>query len=123
MLCYYLIEVTSFTSVHDYQRAIGVCRRAIDTFTAKGFDVKLPLQVFYYQQLLCHIQLGQFEEGQEVAKTCLALIEEGTFNWFKYYELYTTILAFHTHNYQQALCIYQDTVSLELFLNSSTPPK
>ena len=109
LLCYYLIKVMAHTSVYNYKAALEVCDEAIAIFKSKGFDVNLPLQVFNYQKLLCCIHLGTYEEGQKVAEICLGLIEKGSFNWFKYYELYV-ILALYNDNYQQALDIYETVI-------------
>lgn len=109
LLCYYLIKVMAQTSVYNYKAALDICEEAIAIFKSKGFDVNLPLQIFYYQKLLCCIQLGTYEAGKEVAETCLGLIEKGSFNWFKCYELYV-ILALYNDNYQQALDIYETVI-------------
>lgn len=100
-LCAYLIESGIYLAENDYKKVNEVSRKAIDFFKQKPFDVKVPLQIFYYQKLLGHIQLKQYEAGKTTAHECIQFLEEGTYNWFKYCEAYFLLLS-HTGNYQEA---------------------
>ncbi|HKK76034.1 MAG TPA: hypothetical protein VJ953_13230 [Saprospiraceae bacterium] len=104
----YLIELMAATTIYDYKAALDICEKGITYFSAKPYETQLPLQIFYYQELVCHVQLGQFEAGQEVAQKCLKIMQEGSFNWFKYQELYL-ILALYTEKYEEAGKIYWNT--------------
>jgi len=53
--------------------------------------------------------LRQFEAGQESADYCLKIMQEGTFNWFKYRELYLQ-LSLHTGEFAQASSILSETL-------------
>ncbi len=97
----FLIRLIIHTSVNDHSKTVEVCNEAIQFFSGKGFEAQVPLQIFYYQQMACHIQLRQFEKGKETAEQCLALMEEGSYNWFKYLELFF-ILSMHTGQFRQA---------------------
>lgn len=100
-LCGRLIEVSIHTSVNDYENTLDVCNRAIAFFEKKDFAARVPLQVFQYQKFICHVQLRQFEAAKESARACLEYLEEGSFNWFKLYELYF-LLYTHSGQYEQA---------------------
>jgi len=96
-----MIELMTHTVDYDYQSALECCERAIQVFKSKPYNSTTPLQVYYYQKLVCHIQLRQFEQGSETAKICLEITKEGTFNWFKSHELYF-YLSMHTGQYEKA---------------------
>lgn len=106
----YLIELMAATTIYDYRKAMEICEDAIEYFTTKNYEARLPLQIFYYQELVCHVQLGQFEAGKYAAEKCSSFILEGSFNWFKYQELYQ-ILAIYTEQYSEAARIYLETIS------------
>lgn len=114
-----LIKTIIHTSINDYKSAIKVCDETISFFEAKDYLANVPLQICYYQQLVCHTQLKQYEKGKIVAEKCLALLEKGSFNWFKYQELFF-ILSMHTRKYQQAYTIFSETVSHKKY--KSQPP-
>lgn len=103
----YLIDLMVCTTVYNYSGALQVCQEAIEYFENKPYCDKLPLQIFYYQELVCYIQLCQFNEGKEVADKCLEFMVEGSFNWFKYQELYF-ILAMHTSEYENGVRIFEE---------------
>jgi hypothetical protein len=97
-----LIHFFKYLLEFDYKSSLQVCDDAIQFFSTKPFETRVPLQIFYYQKLICNIQLRQFEEGQNTAKICNIYLKEGTFNWFKYKELYLRLL-FHTSRYELAI--------------------
>lgn len=113
-LCAYLIRLIIFTSVNDYEGTIRVCDDGIRYFEKKSYTASRPLQILYYQLLVCHIQLKRYQEGKISAEKCLSLLEEGSFNWFKYQELYF-ILCMHTRQYQEAYQIFVKTVEHRKF--------
>ncbi len=105
----HLISLMRFTSINDYPKTLENCEKAIDFFQSKPYEARVPLQIFYYQRLICNIQLRQFEAGQESARYCMNLMNEGTFNWFKYRELYFQ-LSMHTGRYEEASKILHTTL-------------
>ncbi len=107
-LCAMMIQLIYVTSIHDYRSAIAVCEAYIAYFEAKEYVANTPLQICYYQLLVCFTQLKEFEKGKHAALKCLDSLEEGSFNWFKYQEQYL-LLSMHTQNYQEAYRIFQDT--------------
>ena len=96
-----MIELMTYTVDYDYKSALQCCERAIRVFQSKPYNCTTPLQVYYYQKLVCHIQLKQFEQGSETARVCFEITREGTFNWFKSHELYF-YLSMHTEQYAKA---------------------
>ncbi|MCB0553191.1 MAG: hypothetical protein KDD02_06530 [Phaeodactylibacter sp.] len=100
-----MIRLMTFTMVNDYRNALAVCDDMIDFFEAKPYEANTPLQAAYYQKLVCHSQLRQFLQGKLAAQKCIALIEEGSVNWFRYHELYFS-LAMQTGQYQEAFDIF-----------------
>lgn len=111
----YLTEVILHASQFENHKMIDACQKAIAFFESKSYQANTPLQIFYYQQLIAFTQLGKFEKGKRVAERCLSLLEEGTFNWFKYYESYF-ILATHTSQYSVAYKIFDLVVNHPRFL-------
>ncbi len=99
-----MIELMTHTIKYDYESALRCCDKAIKVFKSKPYNSTTPLQVYNYQKLVYNIQLRQFEQGSETAKVCLAITQEGTFNWFKSNELYF-YLSIYTEQYEQAFKI------------------
>lgn len=104
-LCATLIKLTQYSSVNNYSETAKICQESIEFFERKNYLASMPLQIFYYQLLVCHIQLKQYEEGRIAAESCLEVLTEGSFNWFKYQELYLMLLM-HTHQYQKAYQLF-----------------
>jgi hypothetical protein len=100
-----LIQLTIFTSVHDYGGAVKVCDEIIHFFSRKPYTAAVPLQVAYYQKLICFLQLRRFDEQEIPVERCLSLLEEGAYNWFRFQETYL-LLALHTQQYEVAYQTY-----------------
>lgn len=100
-----LIQTTIYTSINDYQRTAELCEEALAFFKQKPYDSSLPLQVFYYQLAVGYIQLKEFEKGQNLIQNVESIFEEGSFNWFKFKELFF-LLSMHTARYAEgeAVC-------------------
>lgn len=109
-----LLSMIRFTSLNDYPKVLENCDKAIAFFKSKPYEARGPLQIFYYQRLVCNIQLRQFEAGKESAQYCMELMEEGGFNWFKYMELYFQ-LSMHTGRYEEGARILHSTLKNSRF--------
>lgn len=105
----FMIGLMQHTTSNNYRLALAVCDEAIRFFNSRTYEPRVPLQIFYYQRLICNIQLKQFEEGRQSADYCLGIMQEGTFNWFKYRELYLQ-LSLHTGEYSKAAEILDETI-------------
>lgn len=108
-LCGNLIRLMIYTTVNDYKNTIELCQEAIAFFEAKPYYASVPLQIWYYQIMVCCIQLRDYPLGQQAADKCLSMIEEGAFNWFKFKEL-NLMLAMHTKQYQKAYEIFGEVI-------------
>ena len=100
-----LIHLMVYTTVNDYAGALTVCDQMIRFFEAKPYDSFTPLKIAYYQKMACYTQLRQYDEGKSTAEKCLTMLDEGSYNWFKYYELYF-MLAMHSGKYREAFEIF-----------------
>lgn len=94
-----MIRLMISSTVNNHEDTLRTCEKVIDFFEQKPYKAETPLQAAYYQKLICHCQLRQFSAGKDAAGECINLIEEGTVNWFKYYEMYF-VLVLHTGDYQ-----------------------
>lgn len=109
-----LIEIIIYTSVNDYKKTIEICDKAIRFFDAKDYVANVPLQAFLYQEMVCYVQLRDFARGRRAADRGLKLLDQGSFNWFKYQEL-LLLLSLHSREYQEAYNIYKRTVKHRRF--------
>ena len=100
-LCGRLLELMVYSSCNDYTKMALVCEDAIRFFEAKSYNSSLPLQVFYYQLIVCCVQMRSFDKGMAIMTRYEEIYENGSFNWFKLQELFF-MLAMHTRNYNEA---------------------
>lgn len=108
-LCSRLIELVVYSSINDYQQTLEACERAIRFFEKKNYVAGVPLQVAYYQKMICHFQLRQFDEARNTAEKSTELLQPGSFNWFKFREL-SLILQLHSQKYAEAYQVFLKTV-------------
>lgn len=105
LLSSYLLQLMVSTAANDYASAAEACKKAIETFESKKYSTHLPLQIFYYQLLVCYTQIRDYNRGAQAALKCQDFLTEGSFNWFKYLEL-EFVLSIHTQRYQEAYEVY-----------------
>lgn len=96
-----LLQLLKYSMTNDYEGILESGAKMANFFEAKEYKATTPLQIAYYYQLVACTQIGRFDVGKEVAEKCLHLLAEGSFNWFKYYELYF-LLAMHSGEYKEA---------------------
>lgn len=111
-----IIRLMVTSIINDHAATINTCDEIIAFFEKKPYRAETPLQAAYYQKLISHCQLKDFKAGGEAAKSCISLIEEGTVNWFKYYEIYF-ILAMHTRDYTEAAEVFTRATSHKRFVS------
>jgi hypothetical protein len=109
-----MIHLLIYNSANDYVNTARLCEEAIAFFDQKQYDSGLPLQVFYYNLIVCYLQLKEFDKGQEVIGRCEYYFEEGSFNWFKLQELFF-LLAMHTGHYDDAYRLYDKVTNYPKF--------
>lgn len=105
-----LVGIMTHMSANDYQKALQFCDKAIPFFSHRPYTSSEPLQVFYYQKLLCCIHLKQYQAGKNAALDCLKVSEVGDFNWFKFRELYLLLLL-HTRHYAEAAGLLKEILA------------
>jgi hypothetical protein len=109
-----LVQMMIYNGENDYVNTAKLCEEAIRFFDQKNYDSGLPLQVFYYNLIVCYLQLREFEKGQAVINRCGYYFEEGSFNWFKLQELFF-LLAMHSGHYEEAYWLYEKVVNYPRF--------
>jgi len=112
--CGRLIEATIYSSINDYRNTIAVCESAIGFFESKDYIAGVPLQAFLYQEMVCYVQLKDYERGKKAAERGLKLLQEGAYNWFKYQEL-LLMLSLHAEEYQAAYHLFLSAVKHRKF--------
>jgi len=95
-----LLQLLKFSLTNNYDGILYSATSMTAFFEKKEYQATTPLQIAYYYHLVACTQLGQYEVGKSVAERCLCLLKEGSFNWFKYYELYY-LLAMHSGEYKE----------------------
>jgi hypothetical protein len=58
-----MVHLLIYNSVNDYVNTARLCEDAISFFDQKAYDSGLPLQVFYYNLIVCYLQLGRVRQG------------------------------------------------------------
>ncbi len=109
-----LVQMMIYNGQNDYPNTARLCEDAIRFFDQKEFDSGLPLQVFYYNLIVCYLQLREFGKGQAVINRCSYYFEEGSFNWFKLQELFF-LLAMHSGHYEEAYWLYEKVTNYPRF--------
>lgn len=102
----YLLKVAALLNECNYEEAVSSCDEAVAVLSAMEFVPRSAFLTFFYQKLLCYIQLQDYTLGRKVVEQALVLEKEGSYNWFKNLELHL-ILALHTRNYTEAYRIWQ----------------
>lgn len=103
-----IIGLMRFTMVNNYEATLDFCLKEAPFFLKKPFHARAALQLLYYHELVCWIKFRNFESGEKAAEKCFSITEEGTFNWFKYQELFLQ-LCFYAGQYERALEVIQAT--------------
>lgn len=106
MLYVFLVELAQYSVVNEVENTIAVARRMVQYFEKKEYEASMPLTAGYYQLAYCYLQLGDYVKGRKALEACTNLVEEGTFNWFKYQE-HLVLLALRTGKYQEGFEQFQ----------------
>lgn len=115
-----LIETMIADSRHDYLAMAQTCEDAVQFFENKDYHSGSALQGFYYNLLLCHLNLRNYPKCQALANNYHTLYDEGTFNWFKLQELYF-LIAMHSGDYIKASLICTATSQHATFAEQPPP--
>jgi len=104
-----MVEVAKFLCINNYVETAEVCRLTIEKLENKPIIWKSGLATFFFQEIVCRIQLKQYEKGKTAIESMFHYIEVGTFNWFKGQELFMYLL-FHTKKYDQTYAVYKSVL-------------
>ncbi|MCB9316683.1 MAG: hypothetical protein H6569_11135 [Lewinellaceae bacterium] len=102
-----LLGLLQHMSAGEARKVLQICSKTIRLFEQKPYNAGLPLQVFYYMQLVANIELGRLAAGLKALANCVRYVEPGSFNWFKFQEL-AFILLMHTQRYDKAFALLQE---------------
>ena len=97
---------------NNFVEILNVCNEAIRFFGNKKYFSQHFLGVFYYHKLSSLAILGDFKNGQRLARKCLDIYEEGTVRWFRSKECYLN-LCMHTRRYSSAAQILADVQAVK----------
>lgn len=117
-----LIRIKGLLSNNDYTKTIKVCEEAILFFKEKPYIYRTPIRAFLHDQLVCYIQLKDYQRGKLVAEEAIASIKRGSHSWFINKEL-CLMLALHSKEYEKAYDILTSTVSYYKFDSMKTTLK
>ena len=109
-----LIKLIVYMSKNDYKKSTDVCKETLELLDTNPLFPSLGKATFYHQQLICCIQLKQFNKGEELVKEALNFLKPGFYNWFRHQELFF-LLSTHTRNYQRAYEVVLQTKSTKGF--------
>ena len=117
-LIYYggLVKLITHMSINDYQKSLDVCDETLTLLNSNPLFPSLVKATFMLQQLICCIQLKQFEKGEELIEKSMEFLKPGYYNWFKHQELFF-LLSTHTRNYQRAYEVLKQTLNTKGFSN------
>lgn len=111
---YYQIRVASYMCRHDYINTLAYCDEALHKISSKPFFSPEMGNFFYFQKIVCCIQLNQYDAGKKITEALLQYEDPGSFNWFQN-RILSIQLAMHTSNYQEAYSIFQQTTAQPSF--------
>lgn len=100
-----LLQIAIYDNQNDHQRVIQLCASAIAFFEKKPYKSFSALQVFYYSELVGHLNLRQYGHCRAVAIQYRGLFQTGSYNWFKWEELHF-LAEFNAGEYEAALAIW-----------------
>lgn len=110
----FMIEFVMHSTIVDYEKVIDVCGRAIHYFEDKNYKADVALQAFFYQKIVAHTQLKQYELGIRTAERGIKLLEEGSSNWFIYQD-WSFVLSMHTADYEKAAQVFINVIHQKRF--------
>lgn len=114
-----LLQVAIYDNQNDHQMVVDLCASAIEFFEKKPYKSFSALQVFYYSQLVGHLNLRQFGHCRSVAVQHRGFFQTGSYNWYKWEELHF-LAEFNAGEYEAALNIWLQATGRSEF--SELPP-
>lgn len=106
----YLVHTLRYEVVNDYKNMLATCQEAVALFEVEHPQAqKTIVFIFRLKMMACHIQLGQYIQGEKTIQECLKMDIENVINLFGLYNYYM-ILLFHSEQWQKAFSIFQKVV-------------
>ncbi len=106
----YLIGLKRFSNPADALQNAALSKAAIQFFENRPYQAWVPLQLFYYQRLSTSVRLQNLDDGELAAKKCLSFLAVGTFNWFKFNELYLKLI-FNAGVFEKSSLVLDSVIS------------
>jgi hypothetical protein len=115
-LAYHVFSMR-YQIVNDYPNTIRICEEAVDLLSRKkNFAPTTNIVHFLLFSIRCHIQLGNYLQGEQQLRRCFLLEESGSVNWFIAKE-YHLLLMFHAEKYEVALQVLFESYSHKRFMS------
>ena len=112
----YLLHVTRYQVAGDFDKAIDMCKRALDIYDEKPYQSKGAKFSFSLRLLMCYIQTKDFEAGEALVNSLTAYQTPGSRDWYVTH-LYNFLLKTHSGKYAEACEISDEVVSHKRFSN------
>ena len=103
---YFIIAKLAYTTRHDYQGSMQVCKQAIAYLENKKAATPPAIAAFWHPLLIAATMLGRFDEAEAAAKRMEGLTVPGSHNWYKGMEL-LVFFRLHQQQYQEAFRIFE----------------
>jgi hypothetical protein len=100
-----LLQVAIYDNQNHHARVVELCGDAIQFFEKKPYKSTSALQVFYYSQLVGHLNLRQYDHCRCVANQYQGMFPAGSYNWYRWVELHF-MAEIHAGEYDAALNIW-----------------
>jgi len=112
---FYRVKNYSHQISNDFRSSLEVSKEAEKYLLSKPeFSSNVRLGEFVLNQLACHLQLKQFEEGAIEAQRCKELYSQNSNAWFVFMDYYF-LLAMQTEHFTDADSIYNEVISNQRF--------
>jgi len=95
-------------SVNDIAGALDICENGLNILKNRPNTNRAALVGVALQKIACLIQLKTVfdHQGDDIAKYCLSLVDEGAFTWFRVQEIYLHYCLF-ARRYEDALALFE----------------
>lgn len=97
----YMTLSLRYQYAHDTENMLRINTEAVSVFENRPVTTQVALFNFNLRKMICHIQLGHFEESDAIAIGYLDSMRKGTYNWYYILFYYFTSLM-HRKQYEKA---------------------
>lgn len=103
----YTIGIIKYSAINDLENALKICNEALEILTPRKNTNRSTIVNFLLQKMGFYTQM-RIDDSlllKSLLDSCLEVLEEGQFSWFRAYEVYF-YHCMYVGNYYQALEIY-----------------